>query len=76
MENVTVAIDAMGGDAAPGVVIRGTVDYLKDNNDISIALVGKEKDIKKEFRRNRIELPDNLTGKKEKKPLLKKRLTW
>ena len=33
MENMTVAIDAMGGDAAPGVVIRGAVDYLKDNNE-------------------------------------------
>jgi glycerol-3-phosphate acyltransferase PlsX len=55
-----VAVDAMGGDSAPEVVIRGAVGYLKDNSDMSIVLVGKEKEIKKEFKKNKIDFPGNL----------------
>jgi glycerol-3-phosphate acyltransferase PlsX len=55
-----VAVDAMGGDSAPEVVIRGAVDYLKNNNDLSIVLVGKEKEIKKEFKKHKIDFPGNL----------------
>jgi glycerol-3-phosphate acyltransferase PlsX len=55
-----VAVDAMGGDSAPEVVIRGTVGYLKNNNDLSIVLVGKEKEIKKEFKKHKIDFPGNL----------------
>lgn len=50
----------MGGDAAPDVVVRGAVDYLKEHDDISIALVGKEKEIRKEFKKQRLDYPDNL----------------
>jgi len=60
MEMMRVAIDAMGGDAAPEVVIRGALDFLKENNDLCLVLVGKEKEIKKEFKKNRIDLPKNL----------------
>lgn len=60
METMRVAVDAMGGDSAPGVVIRGTIGCLKDNDDISIFLVGKEKEIKKEFRKNKFNFPGNL----------------
>ncbi|NIM16643.1 MAG: phosphate acyltransferase PlsX [Candidatus Aminicenantes bacterium] len=55
-----VAVDAMGGDSAPEVVIRGAVGYLKNNNDLSIVLVGKEKEIKKEFKKHKIDFPGNL----------------
>lgn len=55
-----IAIDAMGGDAAPEVVIDGAVDYLKDNRDIHLVLVGKEKEIRKEMKRRKIECPENL----------------
>ena len=55
-----IAVDAMGGDSAPGVVVRGVVDYLKDNKDASIALVGKARDIKKEFKKQRLDVPPNL----------------
>ncbi len=55
-----VAVDAMGGDSAPEVVVRGAVGYLKNNNDLSIVLVGKEKEIKKEFKKHKIDFPGNL----------------
>ncbi len=50
-----IAVDAMGGDGAPDVVIKGVVDYLiEDNCEDSpvIVLVGKEKVIKKELKKH------------------------
>ncbi len=55
-----IAVDAMGGDLAPGVVIRAVIDYLRENEDTAIALVGKARDIKREFKRHRIHRPANL----------------
>jgi glycerol-3-phosphate acyltransferase PlsX len=55
-----VAIDAMGGDAAPGVVIQGAVDYLKNDQDIGLVLVGKKKEILKEIKKNNIDFPDSI----------------
>jgi len=57
-----VAIDAMGGDAAPKVVIDGVVDYLKDHkdDDIHLVLVGKEREIRKIIKKNHIDFPDNI----------------
>lgn len=57
-----IAIDAMGGDAAPEVVIDGAVDYLKDSNnrDIQLVLVGKEKEIRKEMKKHTIDFPENI----------------
>ena len=60
METLKIAVDAMGGDSAPGVVIRGVIDYLKENQDTVIALVGKVRDIKREFRKQRLDIPGNL----------------
>lgn len=53
MTGMKIAIDAMGGDAAPEVVIKGAVEYLHNNphEDIQLALVGKEKEIKKELKK-------------------------
>jgi len=54
MRELTVAIDAMGGDHAPEVVVDGVVDYLKRDSSlkrISIALVGREKEIRRELKR-------------------------
>lgn len=52
-----IAIDAMGGDAAPKVVIDGVVDYLKDskNDDIHLVLVGKEREIQKILKKYHID---------------------
>jgi len=60
METMKIAVDAMGGDSAPEVVVRGAVEYLKDNKDLRILLVGKEKEIKKEIKKQRIDFPENL----------------
>jgi glycerol-3-phosphate acyltransferase PlsX len=48
-ESFSVAVDAMGGDNAPEVVIEGVRDYLNEHQEenIRIVLVGKEKEIKK-----------------------------
>lgn len=45
----------MGGDAAPNVVIQGAADYLKDHMDTDIVLVGKEKEIRKEIKKDGID---------------------
>ncbi|HLP59439.1 MAG TPA: phosphate acyltransferase PlsX [Candidatus Deferrimicrobium sp.] len=57
-----VAIDAMGGDAAPKVVIDGVIDYLKDskNDDIHLVLVGKEREIRKIIKKHHIDFPDQI----------------
>jgi len=69
MEPVRIAVDAMGGDHAPAVVIEGVVDYIRENSrddNYKIVLVGKEKEIHKElkkhknFRSDRLEIVDAL----------------
>ncbi len=57
-----VAIDAMGGDAAPRVVIDGAVDYLNDykDDDIRLVLVGKQRDIRREIKRHQQQIPKNI----------------
>lgn len=60
MNTMKVAIDAMGGDSAPEVVVKGAVNYLKEYDDISIAIVGKEKEIKRELKKMKIVCPKNL----------------
>ncbi|MBR0163402.1 MAG: phosphate acyltransferase PlsX [Lachnospiraceae bacterium] len=41
-ELVRIAVDAMGGDNAPGEIIRGAVDAVNENPQISMFLVGQE----------------------------------
>jgi phosphate acyltransferase len=69
METIKIAVDAMGGDHAPAIVIEGVVDYIRENQrdeGYKIVLVGKEKEINKElkkyknFRSDRIEIVDAL----------------
>jgi len=69
METIKIAVDAMGGDHAPAIVIEGVVDYIRENQHdegYKIVLVGKEKEINKElkkfknFRRDRLEIVDAL----------------
>jgi glycerol-3-phosphate acyltransferase PlsX len=69
MEPVRIAVDAMGGDHAPAVVIEGVVDYLRENSrddNYKIVLVGKEKEIHKELKKfrnvrlDRLEIVDAL----------------
>lgn len=44
-----IALDAMGGDRAPGVIVEGAIQALKEYKDLEIILVGDEKRVKKEL---------------------------
>ena len=43
-----IVLDAMGGDDAPGVVIDGAVQAVKEL-DVEVVLVGREQDIQREL---------------------------
>jgi len=48
-EFVKVALDAMGGDNAPGEIVKGAVLALEQKSELFIYLVGKEQDVKQEL---------------------------
>lgn len=48
-EMVNVAVDAMGGDHAPGEVVKGAVDAINAEKKVKVFLVGQESVIKKEL---------------------------
>ena len=37
---VKVAVDAMGGDNAPGEIVKGAVDAVNERNNLKVFLVG------------------------------------
>ena len=43
---VKVAVDAMGGDKAPGEIVRGAAEALAADSSIHVTLVGREDEIK------------------------------
>ncbi|MCR4895928.1 MAG: phosphate acyltransferase PlsX [Lachnospiraceae bacterium] len=45
-ELVTVAVDAMGGDNAPGEIVRGAVDAVNDDKRVKVFLCGQEDKIR------------------------------
>lgn len=48
MSEITkVALDAMGGDNAPGEIVKGAVDAVQKRKDIKVLLTGKEELLKK-----------------------------
>ena len=44
-----IAVDAMGGDQAPGEIVRGAVEALRDRDDFVLHLVGVEAAIQAEL---------------------------
>ena len=46
---IRVAVDAMGGDHAPGEIVKGAVEAVKQRNDIEVLLVGQEALVKEEL---------------------------
>lgn len=51
MSKITkIALDAMGGDNAPGEIIKGAVDAVEKRKDIKVFLVGREECIKNELK--------------------------
>lgn len=49
MSKTIIALDCMGGDNAPGKIVKGAVLAANENKDMLIKLVGREDDIKKEL---------------------------
>ncbi len=48
-DRIKVAVDAMGGDHAPGEIVRGVVDAVALRNDIQVLLVGQQDIVKEEL---------------------------
>ena len=48
--DVTVALDAMGGDYAPKETVSGAVEAVKEFSQISVILVGREAEINEELK--------------------------
>jgi len=46
MQTITIAVDAMGGDNAPGAIIEGCLMALREMPDINITLCGPEETIR------------------------------
>lgn len=49
MSIIKVAVDAMGGDNAPSSVVKGAVEAVNKITNLSVTLVGKEDEVKKEL---------------------------
>jgi len=45
----TIAIDAMGGDNAPGAIVQGAIEAIKENKDVKIVLVGTKEPVDAEL---------------------------
>ena len=39
---ITLAVDAMGGDAGLAITVPGAVDFLKQQSDVHLIMVGDE----------------------------------
>ena len=48
-DNVTIAVDAMGGDNAPGEIVAGAVEAVREKSGIQVALIGREELVKAEL---------------------------
>lgn len=48
-EYVNVAVDAMGGDNAPGEIVKGAIEAVQESGKIKVFLVGREPLIKEEL---------------------------
>ena len=48
-QQITIALDAMGGDFGPGVVVPSAVHVLKENTDLNVILVGYSDEIEKQL---------------------------
>lgn len=50
-ERVNIAVDAMGGDHAPGEIVKGAVQAVNESDKICIYLVGREDAISAELKK-------------------------
>ena len=49
MNDISIAVDAMGGDNAPRAICEGTLAALREMNDIRVTLCGREAEIRPFF---------------------------
>lgn len=49
MREITIAVDAMGGDHGPHVTVKASLDFLHKNPDVNIVLVGLQDAINAEL---------------------------
>lgn len=50
-EMVNVAVDAMGGDNAPGETVKGAVEAVNEDRRVKVFLVGREPVIREELKK-------------------------
>ncbi len=50
-ELVNVAVDAMGGDNAPGEIVKGAVDAVNEEKRVRVFLVGREPVVREELKK-------------------------
>ncbi len=48
-EKVRIAVDAMGGDYAPGEIVKGAVEAVSERDRIEVVLVGIQEQVEKEL---------------------------
>lgn len=48
-EMIKVAVDAMGGDHAPGEIVKGVIDAVTLRQDIKVYLIGRQELVEKEL---------------------------
>lgn len=46
---IKIVVDAMGGDNAPGEIVKGAVEAANERKDIRIFLTGKEDVVKRNW---------------------------
>lgn len=51
---IRIAVDGMGGDYAPGVVVEGAVQAANDFSNLEIVLVGQTDALKRELNRHKV----------------------
>ncbi len=44
-QQIKVAVDAMGGDNAPGIIVKGVTDALREREDLAVILTGRKEEI-------------------------------
>ncbi|MCR5669294.1 MAG: phosphate acyltransferase PlsX [Lachnospiraceae bacterium] len=57
MSETIVAVDAMGGDNAPGEIVKGAVDAINKVKDLKVILVGDEQAIHTELKKYTFDFP-------------------
>lgn len=50
-ETVRVVVDAMGGDNAPGEIVKGAIDAVNERKDIKVILVGRQDAVNAELQK-------------------------